>query len=161
MNNEIIEIDKYYNSILYFVSYCKNKHFGSIKLNNLLYYLDFIFYRDNKKTITGDVYRKLDFGPVGKQVQDILQKLQDKDYLKIDNSRYTGNYDTIKFIAKRKVDMNVFDKEEQELLKRVNYTFLYYSTSRIINQSQSEAPFLYTKMYYDIEYKLSEDIDII
>ena len=49
---------KYKNAILYFIKY-HNKNNHSLdyeKLSQLLYYLDFINYRDKKESITGDFY---------------------------------------------------------------------------------------------------------
>ena len=49
---------KYKNAVLYFIKHCNgnNQPLDYEKLSQLLYYLDFINYRDRKKSITGDFY---------------------------------------------------------------------------------------------------------
>ena len=45
--------EKFKNAILYFVRYCNTKDLGATKLNKLMYYLDFLHYRDFKVSVTG------------------------------------------------------------------------------------------------------------
>ena len=45
---------KYENAILYFVQRCNTHYLGATKLNKLLYYLDFLHYRDEGAIVTGD-----------------------------------------------------------------------------------------------------------
>ena len=66
----------YKNAVLYFIKYCNNKYLHATKLNKLLYYLDFISFRDHKKPLTGDVYIHQGYGPVPSRVDDILSQLK-------------------------------------------------------------------------------------
>jgi len=51
-----INKEKYINALLYFIENCNNKFLGKTKLNKLFYYLDFIYYRDHKVSVTLDIY---------------------------------------------------------------------------------------------------------
>ena len=46
----------YKNAVLFFIKYCNNQYLHATKLNKLLYYLNFVYFRDDKKSVTGDVY---------------------------------------------------------------------------------------------------------
>jgi len=152
----MINEQKYENAILYFTTYCKNKYLGNTKLNKLMYYLDFVFYRDNKISVTGDVYRKLEYGPVGKNILECLKNLKHKNCIKIEN--YEGFN---KYTALVEPNLSVFSEKEIELLQKITDTFLHYTTDKIVSQTHFEAPWLYTEILEDIDYSFASDIDII
>ncbi len=159
MSNDGLNIVKYENAVLYFLHYCNNKYLGMTKLYKLLYYLDFISFRDHGKSVTGDIYRRLPYGPVGIQVEAILEELGRKN--SIDSSKISSEYDKVIFNVKDGVDLMVFTEKERMLLKNISNHFLHYTTAKIVNQSHAEAPWLYTDPFQKIDYKFSADIDII
>ncbi len=66
----------YKNAVLYFIKYCNNQYLHATKLNKLLYYLDFIYFRDHQKSITGDTYIHQGYGPVPTRIDEVLAKLK-------------------------------------------------------------------------------------
>jgi uncharacterized phage-associated protein len=60
--------EKLINSIIYFLKNTKNC--GKTKLFKLLYYLDFMHFRETGRSVTGLDYYAWDFGPVPKKLYD-------------------------------------------------------------------------------------------
>ncbi len=153
-----INIRKYKNAVLYFLNHCNNKYLGATKLNKLLYYLDFISYRDRKKIVTGDVYVHKLFGPIPENADEILVKLQEEEKIKVDKVPYKDS-GKFKFEANVKSSLSSFDSYEKELLKYLCNTFLPWSSSKIVNQTHLESPWFYSKPYEKVDLKYASNVD--
>ena len=55
---------KFINCVLFFAKKTNPKKLGVLKLNKLLYYIDFRHYKKYGRPILGDVYISMDYGPV-------------------------------------------------------------------------------------------------
>lgn len=155
-----IDRNKYKNSVLYFIENCNNNSLGTTKMNKLLYYLDFISYRDKGSSVTGDTYRHLEKGPVPKMVVDIIQDLQKDKAISVKEVPYKDGK-TVDFSLLTEPDTSVFDGYEKQLLESICRKFKLWSTSKIVDQTHLESPWLYSKMMDDVDYEYAYDIDII
>lgn len=153
-----IDDQKYSNAILFFTKYCNNKYLGATKLNKLLYYLDFISYRDRRKSVTGDIYIHEDYGPVPSKSDEILAKLSGEGKVKVERVEYKES-GTFKYEAKQDPDMSVFSEYEKKLLGKICKEFLLWSTDKIVNQTHLEAPWFYSKPYDIVDLDYSSDIE--
>ncbi len=153
-----IDQHKYENAILYFVKYCNNSYLGATKLNKLMYYLDFLSFRDTKKSVTGDLYVHKQFGPVPSQIDDVLTKLQSKNILEIKKVQYKDG-EIFKYETKQDPDLSVFDTYEKKLLENICEEFCLWKTDKIVNQTHLEAPWFYSKPYEIVDYKYSKDLE--
>ena len=149
---------KYNNALLYFFKYCNNQYLGATKLNKLLYYLDFISYRDRKTSVTGDYYIHLDYGPVPDTIDDVLSALKSSDKITVTQIPYKEGK-RFEYKALGEPDMNVFDDSEKKLLENICKEFYLWSTDQIVNQTHLEAPWFYSKPYDQVDYKYASDID--
>jgi uncharacterized phage-associated protein len=158
--NSKIDEKIYNNSVLYFIKYCNNKYLHATKLNKLLYYLDFIYFRDNKKSVTGDVYIHQGYGPVPSRVDEVLSNLKTKGIIDTEAKSHNG-VEIINFILKDelKFDESVFSKEQKTLLKKICDEFGSWPTDKIVAQTHLEAPWFYSKPYEVVDYAYSRDID--
>ena len=149
---------KYYSSILYFVKYCNNRYLGATKLNKLLYYLDFIAFRDQKESVTGDIYIHKQYGPVPSKVDEIMTELHDKGFLDIQKSEYKDG-ETFSYNTSSEPDLSFFNSYEKQLLSDICKEFNLWDTEKIVNQTHLEAPWFYSKPYESVDYKYSNDIE--
>ena len=158
MNMGGLNQKKYENAILYFVKYCNNNYLGLTKLNKLIYYLDFLSYRDRKKSVTNDKYIHKDYGPVPDKIDDIIATLKQKGKLAINLMPWkTGHkYD---FSIKKDPNLGVFDEYEKKLLEQICKEFELWSTDKIVNQSHLEAPWFYSKPFDVVDYKYSSSLN--
>ena len=106
----------YKNAILFFVKYCNNQYLHATKLNKLLYYLDFIYFRDHKKPVTGDVYIHQGYGPVPSRVDEILATLQNEGAIGTDTVDYKDG-ELVRFELKdpTQFDEAVFSSDQEKL----------------------------------------------
>jgi uncharacterized phage-associated protein len=153
-----ISEEKYSNAILYFLKYCNNDYLGATKLNKLLYYLDFISYRDKSKSVTGDLYIHKDYGPVPDRIDDVIADLKLQSKIEVEEVPYKDNHKT-NFVLKTDPDMSVFDSYEQELLAKICTEFSQWSTEKIVSQTHLEAPWFYSKPYDFVDYKYANNIE--
>ncbi|MEK7071366.1 MAG: Panacea domain-containing protein [Patescibacteria group bacterium] len=158
--NSKIDQQNYKNSVLYFIKYCNNKYLHATKLNKLLYYLDFIYFRDHKKSVTGDIYIHQGFGPVPSHVDEILSSLKTEGIIDTEAKSHNGA-EMINFILKddSKLDESVFNKEQKILLKKICDEFGSWPTEKIVAQTHLEAPWFYSKPYEVVDYAYARDID--
>jgi len=154
-----INIKKYKNAILYFLKYCNNQHLGATKLNKLLYYFDFISFRDRKNSITGDKYIHKEFGPVPETIDFVLTDLQKEGSINVERISIEEGKDFFKHELLKDPDISAFDSYEQELLENICKEFSIWSTAKIVEQTHLEAPWFYSKPYQEVDYNYSKDID--
>ncbi len=150
----------YKNAVLYFIKYCSNKYLHATKLNKLLYYLDFVYFRDHKKSVTGDVYIHQGYGPVPSRVDEILAGLKNEGA--IDTEAVSINdVEMINFSLKddSKFDETVFNSDQKKLLKQICDEFGNWPTEKIVAQTHLEAPWFYSKPYEVVDYAYAHDLD--
>ncbi len=149
---------KYKNAILYFIKYCNNQYLGDTKLNKLLYYLDFINYRDRKKSVTGDFYIHNHYGPTPASLSSILSEMQSSKEIEATEEAFRDSH-TTSFVIKQNPDESVFINKEKKLLEVICREFIDWSTSKIVEQTHLEAPWFYSKPFEKVNYNYSSDIE--
>ena len=149
---------KYINALLFFIKECNNKYLGVVKLNKLFYYLDFIYYRDNKKSVTGDCYCCKEFGPVPLELDKIIFTANQEGLISIKESFNKGRKRT-EFKALKNYDLSCFNKREKDLFANIINEFKSYKTDEIVVQTHLEAPWFYANLYEKIDYNDATDIE--
>ena len=115
--------DKLLNALVYF---SRNTHScGKTKLFKLLYFLDFIHFRETGKSVTGLNYYAWDKGPVP---QDLFHELKqpDKDLKEtIALLKQSEDEDDklCRVIARKPFDPKYFTKREMKLMERLSFIF--------------------------------------
>jgi uncharacterized phage-associated protein len=116
-------LDKRINAILYF---CKNvKYPGKTKIYKLLYFLDFIHFKQVGRPVTDLEYYAFDFGPVPLKLHEEIEE----NRIPEDMSRCigvsekkdpdTGEVIITQFFPKTKPDLEVFSEREIKILQNV------------------------------------------
>ena len=161
--SDSINVEKYKGAILYFVENCNNRFLGYKKLNKLLYYLDFLNYRDRGESVTGDVYYNQEYGPVPSASINFVNMLVKENLLKINGDPYIeeskNKYKIYENIGKP--DNSVFSKEEVDLLSNICREFKNYDTKKIVAQTHLEAPWFYAEPQQEIDYEYSSSIEVL
>lgn len=152
--------EKYTNALLYFITECGNEKLGIMKLNKLFYYLDFISYRDRKTSVTGEIYVHLPKGPLASSLEsEIIASAQKTKLIerKEDESEKYGKRN--RFQALKEADLSLFDEYEQDLLKYLSSTFREWSTDKMVAQTHSEAPWVFSNPSKPLDYTNADDIE--
>lgn len=130
MEVNIMEIsEKYINAVHYIINICENPSMlGSIKLNKILLFTDGIFYRKNEQTLTGDVYVKRQFGPVPKNILNVLGELVARNKISI-----RKDTNTHLFFSLEEPDISKFSPYEIDTLSSITHDISHNYTSRKIS----------------------------
>ena len=153
-----VDLSKYKNSILYFLNFCNNQYLGSTKLNKLMYYLDFVSYRDRRKPVSGDSYLHSDFGPVPQEIDKILALLKEEGAVTARDLPFKDGHKD-EFNVSREPDMKSFDTYEIRLLEAICKEFELWDTAKIVEQTHLEAPWFYSEPLAAVDYEYANDID--
>jgi len=150
----------YKNAVLFFIKYCNNRYLHATKLNKLLYYLDFVHFRDHKKSVTGDVYIHQGYGPVTSRADEVLASLKNDGIINTKIVDYKdGEMVHFEFKDLKKLDESIFSADQKKLLTQICNEFGNWPTEKIVAQAHLEAPWFYSKPYEIVDYAYANDID--
>lgn len=127
------------------------------KLMKELFYIDFLYFKDNTVSLTGSKYVKFPYGPVPKNYDDILETLEKNGEIDI-NYSLNGNYES--FNIKSKNNKIKLEPEELYIIDKVKCFFENYSVKEIVNYSHKEEAFINTKDFEYVDYNYSDNIKI-
>lgn len=110
--------------------------FGSIKLNKLLFYSDFMAYLQSGVAITGQEYQKLKNGPAPRVMLPLLKEMQTEQQLAIAQRSYFG-LPQKKPIALREADLSYFSAREIAIVDHVMRLFQNHNGTEISELSHN------------------------
>jgi len=127
------------------------------KMNKLLFYADFLSFRNTGYSISGIRYRAIDMGPVPENFQSLFEYLSNTGEIEIRTTLFPGGYTGEEFRAKEERPYNpgLFSDAEIETLEKVVARFKNYSASDIVEQSHKEKGWMEnqdTKQLISYEY---------
>ncbi len=138
-------VSKLKNTILFFI-----EHLGGVfitKMNKLLFYADFMSYRDNGMAITGLTYKAIQHGPVPNQWNVMYGMLPDIDEEIVD---FGNGYSGQKLVSSISYDRDCFTKEENKILETVCQTFSQTSSTGISRISHLEDAWIVNEQKHDM-----------
>ncbi|MCX6806692.1 MAG: Panacea domain-containing protein [Candidatus Berkelbacteria bacterium] len=154
----MVNQSKYKNVILYLIQEMDGKVLeGKKKICKLLYFVDFGAFEKYGQSITGDKYIRMPRGPVPSNFDNIIKTLEDTalGIRKELKSPIHENPTTI-YELKKEANLDIFSKEEKEILDWVIEIYSKLSGKELEDISHSEAPWLAVKRNgEEIPYELS------
>lgn len=110
------------------------------KMNKLLFYADFLMFKQSCFSISGVRYKAIDMGPVPNNFQSIFEYLANKDEIDIFTTAFPNGYTGEQFKARkdRKFNAELFTENELKTLEKVASVFKETSTNDIIELSHLE-----------------------
>ena len=110
------------------------------KLNKLLFYADFIMYKQSGFSMSGVQYRAIPMGPVPNNFNSIFEYLANKDELDIYYTNFAdgGTGEQFKPNPNKTFDKELFNETELQILESVAERFKNTSTNEIIEISHKE-----------------------
>lgn len=146
--------DKQRNAILYFLEHANNATLGKTKLLKLLYFLDFGFFEKHGDSVTGDIYKKLQYGPVAEHSMSLLEEMElVEDLIRLKAA--AGPFDQTRYVPNVKADVSVFSGAELEELQSVVQTYFHHSAGQVTAITHAEAPWNATNDGEEIDYRLA------
>jgi len=107
------------------------------KMNKLLFYADFLMFKETCYSISGVRYKAIDMGPVPKNFQSIFEYLANNNEIYIYSTEFPDGYTGEQFKARedRKFNATLFTENELHTLEKVATVFKETSTTAIIELS--------------------------
>jgi hypothetical protein len=124
---------KFKELILYIASQCeKDRYWGAIKLNKVLFYSDFLAYKLLGESITGADYQALERGPAPRQLCPIRDEMIRTGDLAIDKRSLQHRP-----IALREPDLRDFDAREIAIVNKVMTSLRHANADRASEMSHA------------------------
>jgi putative zinc finger/helix-turn-helix YgiT family protein len=144
------DLEKLENMILYLA-----KHLGGVlktKLNKLLWYCDFLHFKETSVSITGVQYVHYQYGPVPKHYEIVTGIMESEGLLDKNEVGFNSEEGIVgeQFTALVEPNEDMFSETELKVMQFVIDTFRTYTATRVMNQSHQETA-----------YKKSGDRDVI
>ncbi len=137
IKNSVAGSDKLRELVLYICAASEgDEAFGSIKLNKLLFYSDFLFYIRHGTAITGQEYQKLPQGPAPRLMLPLLKEMQSKSQIAMAERNYYG-LSQKKPLALREANLNLFTVQEIDTVNQVLRNFKGHTGMEISEQSHN------------------------
>jgi putative zinc finger/helix-turn-helix YgiT family protein len=147
-----LDLAKLFNVILYF---CKDGVFKT-KINKLLFYADFLHFKQYAVSITGARYAHAAFGPVPDKYETVLAALIENGSLVAEEFMCSEEITGENLIAAAKHDLNAFSDSEIKILATVKERFDKFTSKQIKEYSHKEEGYKKTAPGRFISYKYAD-----
>lgn len=153
-----VDVERIENLIGYIADKVDNLYKTS--LNKYLWFIDFEYFNENVRSITGLRYVKQQYGPIieGKGYEEIINFLDNKFY-KEETEGYDG-YVKTKIISKKNYDMSMFSEDEMNTINNVIDKLKNMSCKEISNESHKESAWINTNIDELISYDYADELKI-
>jgi len=153
--------EKLINAIIYFATH--TKCCGKTKLLKLLYFLDFSYFKQTGKSVTGLDYFAWQMGPVPRELFEELSEGMKPDLLAAIHDLPKEGFQQIR--PKKKFDERFFSKKETELLENLAFVFKDAKADAMVESTHlKNEPWDKTLKqkgeYKQIDYMLAVDSEI-
>ena len=131
-----LSLNRLKNVMLYILSRC-----GSVwvtKMNKLLFYVDFLSYRERGMGMTGLAYRAIQFGPVPERWDRVYSEFAEIKQELCQFDHYEGSL----LSASAQPDESLFSDKEKEILNEVCNQLGSSKTSEVVDLSHKETAWL-------------------
>jgi uncharacterized phage-associated protein len=131
------DFEKFTEMVVYFSE--RTKPFKT-KMNKLLFYSDFLMFKQTCFSISGVRYHAIDMGPVPNNFQSIFEYLANKDEIDIYTTEISKGYTGEQFRGRkdRPFNADLFSEIELKTLERVANAFKQTSATKIVELSHME-----------------------
>lgn len=127
-------------------------NFGATKLNKVLFFCDFLAYRAHGKSITGQRYFKLPYGPAPRALKPALSELlAEEACIEVERSHFGRSQRRI--IVRREANVEVFTASEVALVASVLRTLWDNSAQEVSDLSHHFIGWRLAELQEDIPYE--------
>lgn len=149
----VFNLEKLAHLILFF----SEQGVPKTKLMKLLFYSDYLNFKDNLLSITGLPYVRLQYGPVPKDHELLLSTLEKIEFIEV-SYEYSGEYEINRITALQSFDESLFDEDELEVMRKVKEKFKDYGSKSISDYSHNEDAWTKTKEREIISYTHADNL---
>lgn len=151
-----LDLEKFFQAAQFL---CHGKGVVKTKLLKLLFYADFLHFREHGVSITGMRYAHADHGPVPHKFETWLAALTDWEGRLEPQEQLIGDYVGTVYTSPT-VDIGAFSASELKTLAVVKDHFEAYTATQIREESHAEAGYLETDNGELISYRYAEKLGL-
>ena len=129
----MLSVSKLKNVLLYFIE--KFKGVFVTQMNKLLFFTDFLSYRENGQAITGLSFKAIQYDPVPSSWNRVYSLIDDISMIEVESKN--GNIGN-KLVSDISCDLSSFSEEQLAVLDKVYNTFKNDTPSSISKKSHNE-----------------------
>lgn len=134
---------KFSELMLYIAGRCQNDpFFGGTKLNKVLFWSDMYFYAVTGRTITGEEYQRLPYGPAPKRLLPAVDQLTKAGRAAM-SERMTQKGPQKRLVALRDADLTCFSADEISMVDKVLSLVDGRSATRLSDDSHDHPGWLF------------------
>jgi transcriptional regulator with XRE-family HTH domain len=149
-----LQVSKFRNVLLYILENCAGKpNVGETVLNKLLYFCDFNYYELYEEHLTGIRYKKLPYGPVPQQLDDMINQMIAQGQLKRIKTDYHG-FPQTRYLPLEKADLTQLSAAEKTVIDDVIRQMSDWNANKISDYSHRDKPWKATTEGDYISYNL-------
>lgn len=156
-----LNVSKLLNAIVFF---CTGGAVPKTKLNKLLFYADFLHFKEYTISITGSRYAHLPYGPAPDQYQHYIAALHHEEQVidieervfNVGSDEYAGEFIT----AREEPDLSLFSTSELKVLAMVKERFSGMTAREISDRSHEEEGYQQTANGDLISYRYALDLSV-
>ena len=154
------DLDKLENMILYLVKRLNGEFIT--KLNKILWYCDFLHFKESSVSITGAQYVHLQYGPVPNGYDFVTDMMQRERLLDKKEIVFNTREDVLgeKLTALVEPDESMFSEKEIQVMNFVTDTFRNYTATSIKNKSHQEIAYTRTEDGEIISYEYAKELSL-
>lgn len=127
-----LSLDRLKNLMLFILEHCEEV--WTTKMNKLLFYIDFVSYRETGMAISGLSYRAIEFGPVPERWGRVYSQF---DEISLE-TRSVGDYEGNMLMANSTCDTSLFSKDELNVMELVCESLGKCSSRQLSDLSHQE-----------------------
>lgn len=128
-----LSVNKLKNVLLFYIE--KFNGVFVTQMNKLLFYTDFLAYRENGQAMTGLSFKAIQYGPVPNRWDRVYSLIDDISQIEVGNKDgYIGN----KLVSEMPCDISSFTGEQLAILEKVYETFKNDTSASISKKSHDE-----------------------
>ena len=154
-----LNLEKVFNAILFLCG--DGKCVLKTVLNKLLFYADFIHYREYAVSITGLKYAAIDYGPVPDNYEHYYALLVDNGSLGVEEIFCNDEIAGEKFLSKKNPELSLFSPSELKILASVKEYFDTWTARNISDCAYKEKGYEETPIGRPISYSYCQYIPVL
>lgn len=130
------------------------------KLNKLLFYSDFLAFKELGRSISGTRYVRGSYGPIPDQFQQLFAALMESEILTAREEFLPDDRPVEKLVAKRVFDRTKFSKSELEILEFVYNFFKNKTAKHAVGLSHEESAYIEAGEGESLSYSFASSLKL-
>lgn len=149
-----IDIKKFGQVLHYIINKCADRpHVGKTVVYKMLYFSDFDFYELNERPLTGEDYRKIDYGPAPCHFDSAIKELKEEGKIREIHPQ-VGGHMQIRFLPTERLELDLLTADEIKHIDGTVEKLSGMNASQIVAYAHKDLPVKATKDGDIIDYVL-------